>query len=232
MAEGGGLAITPKGVIYDGNITGIGPVNSVYIAGLAGFDDTFFQGWIIFTIKKANLTTTAPYHTHAEITQYISSTGQFFYIPPAGTPSVGDEVYILHRSIALSLTSGTGTSGFGTAVHVNNLISQTVFTDALLGSAYGGRWNFSLFLQNITQRIIIQEYEPDALGVARLIAAREYPTRFDAGVVSVNLNWTTKVDYNPVAAWYHMINLQSVVLEGAARDVPYYYKYESIPEEI
>jgi hypothetical protein len=118
MVELYNLAPNPKSLIYAGLITRVGPGNVISIASLANFGDTFFRGWYIYTIKKADGTITAPYHNYVPITQYVSGTGQFYYAVYGGTPAIGDEVYVLFP-IAGPMVGPTGICFEQVAVPVN-----------------------------------------------------------------------------------------------------------------
>ncbi len=103
MASTGAVAAPVKGIVFDGFVSAVNPSTQIVtIAGLGGYGDTFFEAWAMYCVRKANGTTTPPYHTSAPVVTYTSGTGLFIFLLPTNL-AVGDEVYLFHPNLASSL---------------------------------------------------------------------------------------------------------------------------------
>jgi hypothetical protein len=103
MAENLYVLQPQKGLSFFGKITSIGPGNVIYISLLQGFDDTFFVGWNVWTVKKSDETTTPPFGLSTTVTTYNGLTAQFGYAAYTGVPAIDDQVYLVHPSISAVL---------------------------------------------------------------------------------------------------------------------------------
>jgi hypothetical protein len=224
MAISSTAIIPQKGLVFDGIIASAN--YPTFTTTLTGFGDNFFNGWILYVVKKADNTITFPFHEYYPVGNYISRTGSItclIGVISSVTIAVGDEIYLIHPTVAASVMNNTIKSGNFT--HNNSVVEHFYSpVGGLFTTPFKGRLYLSIHLQNLTQSCILRDYEHDSSGTWRQISAKEYPLRFDTGQVTVDFLWIGKSitylnDYN--------ISIQSLVLEGASRLIPYEYLIES-----
>ncbi len=101
MAEFSAVETPERGLVFDGLVSFVDATSqTIRIAGLAGFGDTFFNTWTAWCVKKANSTTTVPYHLGPSVLTYTSALGQFTFTAPTGL-IIGDYLYLMHPSIPI-----------------------------------------------------------------------------------------------------------------------------------
>jgi len=189
-------------------------------AGLAGLGDGALVGYTAYVLAKANGTTTPPHAERPAVTAYVSSSGTFTHVAYTAPLAVGDHLLLLHPNLAD--LSGTATqvaklAGWevkGTHAHANNLNWQTVFT--LTTTTRKKVHSIWLYFANLTQNMVYRlSYNFGGLGVY---------VPFDSNAA---VPWTPADDDGVLIACNCAIGnnlrleLQSQVLEGAARNIPY-----------
>lgn len=214
------LPLFPKTLCANGKITSIGTtggVISIYVKTFAGlYEDTFFVGWGIYTIRKSDNTLTPPRGLSGTCTVYTGSTGHIEFVAYTGLPTVGDELYLIHPSIVNTLTAGTATLSSGTYVQPNDIVEHNV-----LSFTSKGIIDTTLFMANVTQRYIVREYDQESPGLYRLASYAIYPDDFPVGCMAIEFHFVSK----PAIALMipYLITLQALGLEGAVRDINYNY---------
>lgn len=105
----------------------------------------------------------------------------------------------------------------GTFTLQNNILEQ----DLIIFTAATQYIDITLFLNNLTQTATVREYEGDLTDTFKQLSAKVFPADFDTGTQSVVLSFKQK------NARYK-ITIQSSVLEGATRDIPYRYATQDL----
>lgn len=101
----------------------------------------------------------------------------------------------------------------GTYTHLNNLLEQ----DVLVFASATQDINLRLSMDNITQNTNIREYEKiDGITYDQL-TNRIYPTDFDTNNKGIVLSF-------PQAGRLYKVTMQSQIVEGANKSVPYVYR--------
>lgn len=109
MPQASGIAIPPKGLVFNGVITNIG-TNQFSCAGLTGYGNHFFDNWYMFISKRAS--GAAPTEESRQVVTYTSAApqygGTFTYTADFTTPiAVGDELYFVSPILMSSNSSVT-----------------------------------------------------------------------------------------------------------------------------
>jgi hypothetical protein len=226
MANPSSVSISPKGIAFTGIISSIPSAASIAVEGLKGFGDSFFVDWRIYTVKRANGTTIAPFGKNDVVTAYTSSNGRLNYNSLAeygGVPLVGDEIYLIHPLFADIPTLGRGRIANDTYVQPNDVNEHPVLVMTEKGTV-----DITLHMENVTQLYTVREYvDGAAFGSGRIISAKEYPTDFDAGADAIVFHHVS-VPYSTLLWRTYLITLQALGLEGATRDIDYNYIFQDI----
>ena len=227
MANPSSVSIAPKGLAFEGVITSLPSAASIAIEGLKGLSDSFFVGWRIYTVKKSDGTTTAPFGKNDTVTAYTSLTGRLDYsslVEYGGVPTVGDEVYLIHPLLADIPLLGTGRMVDSTYVQPNDVNEHSVVT-----AIEKGVIDLTLHMENTTQLYTVREYvDGAALGTGNLISVKEYPTDFDAGANAIVFHHVSIPYDTPILWCTYRVTLQALALEGATRDIDYNYMFQDI----
>jgi hypothetical protein len=107
------------------------------------------------------------------------------------------------------LTAGISTTGSPYS-QPNDLVEN----DAIIVAAGTQLIDIELDMNNLTQANTVREYVQVDGANYRMISAKVFPTDFDAGTKAVLVSF-------PQKGQLYKITMQSSVLEGAARNVPY-----------
>ena len=203
---------------YFGVVTRIISATQFVAAGLAGLGDGALVGYAAYVLAKADGTITAPHAEQPAVTAYVSSSGTFTHAAYTVSLAVGDQLLLLHRNISTRLAGGETVA---THNHANNVAWQTVVT---INPAGLRRKIHSIWLNfvNLTQNTIYRlSYNYGGLGyeVFDSNAAAPWTPAMDNGVI---------IAVNSVIAHEFRLEIQSQVLEGAARDVPYEVYWEDM----
>ena len=214
-----------QGLYYYGVVTAVPGANQFTIPALIGQGASKFADatapYRAFVFRDAGGVGAAPQGEMQSVTGYVTATG-VFTAPGFGGGGVAanDEILIIHPRLAdiLAIRTQTdrlnGTETTGVFAHQNNLLWQTVFT--LPGNTrtkVHSIWlDFTLLTQNMTYRL---SYDYGALGVFVVFdsnAAAPWTPALDDGIL---------IACNFVRAHQLRLELQSAVLEGAIRNIPY-----------
>lgn len=93
--------------------------------------------------------------------------------------------------------------------------------DALIFAAAQQEISLRLDFVNLAQNTTIREKEQIDAATYRQLSAKIWPTDFDAGTISIDIKFTQ-------ANALYKITLQSAVLEGGAKNIPYRYEVRSM----
>lgn len=102
------LALRMDGLSYYGKITAYTDTTHFKIDGLKGWQDGFFYNWFVYVVRDSGGIGAAPQDELAKITNYTSSDGTFTHLAFTTPVAVGDEVLIVHKSVAAALADGGG----------------------------------------------------------------------------------------------------------------------------
>ena len=101
-----------QGLVYYGEITTYTDPTHFKVSELAGFGDDFFKNYYVYVVRDAGGAGVAPQGEDAKkTTDYTSSDGTFTHLAFVANLAVGDEVVLLHESIALAGAGGGAYSG-------------------------------------------------------------------------------------------------------------------------
>lgn len=96
-----GLSDENRGLVFQGTVSNATDVSNFKIAELGGFGDDFFNtNFFAYCIHNADASGTAPEGEIQDITDYTSSDGSFVTGAFTIAPTVGDEFYVMHESLA------------------------------------------------------------------------------------------------------------------------------------
>lgn len=201
-----------QGLVFMGTVTTWTNVNNFAATDLTGFGNSAFINWGVFVFWDAGGAGAAPQGEVQQITGYTSATGAFVHGAFSAALAVGDRVLILHPWLFNALLAATS----GTYNHPNGVAEQTAFTI----TPAGPRKVATVYLDmvNLTQNCTIR--------IKVRVDGVTYRT-------IETFNWTTGMDdgvfFREVAidnASNLQVTIQSVVAEGAARNIPYRYLLE------
>ncbi len=99
----------------------------------------------------------------------------------------------------------------------NGVAEQLLFSLVGDGDCY-----LRLDLSNITQNLIIREYDKIDTANYRQLSAVTFPIEFDTGTTSID------IDYHAISGCQYKITLQSVIAEGANRSIKWAYRTDNI----
>jgi hypothetical protein len=122
MPGTGGVSVAQKGLVFDGFVTRVISNTEFMAAGLAGFGNTFFQGWSAYVARKADGTGLPPQGEGPLVLTYNSSNGDFTHAAYTVPLSVGDELYLLHPALyafGFQLAKLQGTTPISNSVIAN-----------------------------------------------------------------------------------------------------------------
>ena len=204
------------------------------LAGLGGF--AFVNNYSVYVLRKGTGTGAAPQGELQLVTGYVDGSGQFTITAPFTVPiAIGDEVLILHPSLAASISAAfagalaqinrlAGAATAGVHAHADDLLWQQVFEYNPLANRrkIHSIWldfvNFAAALQTVTYRL---SYQVDGVNY-RIFdnnAAAPWTIAMDDGVlIAVN----SAIDHP------FRLEIQKTVAEGAPRNVPYEVIYEDM----
>lgn len=230
--RGTSVDVLNSALAYSGVVTAVPGANQFTIPTLAGIGAGAFADatapYCAFVLRDAGGASAAPQGELQAITTYDSATGTFTTAAFTAAVAAGDEVIILNPRLALlaltnvriaRLDNLTGAVVAGTYNHPNGVAEQ--FPAALTFAAATRQTDVHLDLAALTQSIIIREYVSVDAIAWRQITARIFPADFDPGTQAVILHILL-----PTEAY--MVSFQSLVAEGAARDIPYRYMTRSL----
>lgn len=220
----GGVAVFQKGLVFDGIVTAVISPTEFRCAGLTGFGNQFFAGWSAFVVRKADGTGNPPQGEGPLCLTYNSSNGDFTHVAYTVPLSVGDELNLLHPSIyafALQLIKLAGGSQVGVHAHANNIVPQLVFEWTPFTER---RKVHSIWLDfvNLTQNTVYY--------LSSMIDGVNYRI-FDSNLAAP---WTPALDdgvliaVNSVIETSFLLEIESQVLEGVGRNVPFRVIYEDM----
>ena len=140
MAESRGIPILRQDLAHYGVITAIIDATTFEVAGLIGLGDGALTGYGAYVLTKANKTVTAPHGELQPVTSYVSATGRMGHGAYTVAVAVGDEVLILHPSIA---NSGVNSSIQGLIYYgiVDAVPGANQFTINSLANLGAGKFN-------------------------------------------------------------------------------------------
>ncbi len=106
MGTGFGVIVPRYDLARYAQITRVVSATQFVASGLAGFGDSYFVGYSVWVLRKADGTTTAPKDdAPAAINAYVSSSGTVTHNAFSANLAAGDEILILHPTLATILTS-------------------------------------------------------------------------------------------------------------------------------
>ena len=130
---GGGVPVIRYDLVHYGRVTSIISPTVFISAGLAGFGNGAFAGatapYSVFVFRDIGGLGAPPQGELQTITNYVSATGQITVAIAFTTPlQVGDEILVVHPSIANAVTGGGGT--------VTSTVVYTSATPPAAGTVY------------------------------------------------------------------------------------------------
>lgn len=102
------LALRKDGLSYYAMVTAYTNTTSFKADELAGWEDNFFDKWYVYVVRDSGGASAAPQDELAKITDYTSSDGTFTHVAFTTPLAVGDEVLIVHKSVAAAIAEGGG----------------------------------------------------------------------------------------------------------------------------
>lgn len=228
MAEPSSFPKIRTDLAYYGVITRVISATQFVAAGLAGLGDGALVGYAAYVLAKANGTTTAPHAEQPAVSAYVSATGTFTHVAYTAPLAVGDQLLLLHPNISTivatlrtQIDKLAGGETVATHSHQNNVNWQTVVTidpGGLRRKVHSIWLNFVNLTQNTVWRL---SYNFGGLGyeVFNSNAALPWTPAMDNGVL---------LDVRTVIAHELILEIQSQVLEGAARNIPYEIYWENM----
>lgn len=209
MAVPGGMPLIKYDLAWSGQILSRVSNTSYVVNVAAGMPTGKLIGYF-FSILRHGSAGAAPQLEKQRITaQSINGTIDIV-LPFTTEPNVGDEVLLLHPSVA-SGSFNLDTTGITTPyVQPNDILEHTVFT--LTGAMQQVDTDFDVF--NLTQNNTFREYIAIDGTNYRCVSAKVFPNDFDTGAVVVAASMVQK-NYG------YRITMQAAGLEGATRNVPY-----------
>jgi hypothetical protein len=140
-----------------GKVVSVISATQFTITPLWGFGDTFFVGYSVFVVRKNDSTVTAPHNELGLISAYLSNTARITHAAFTVSLAVGDEVLLLHPSIAATINLG-GLAPVAAAVTANwNAAEQDLVTIGAAGVRYKLH-NLTVGIQNLIGNITIRMY--------------------------------------------------------------------------
>lgn len=140
MPESRGIPILRQDLAHYGVITAVIDATTFEVAGLIGLGDGALAGYSAYVLSKTDKTITAPHGEMSLVTTYTSLTGRMGHNAYTVPVVVGDEVLIMHPSLAGSGTfsPNQGLSYYGVVTAVPGANQFTIPTLANLGA---GKFN-------------------------------------------------------------------------------------------
>lgn len=218
--------LSRTGVVFYGVVTAIPGGNQFTIPALAGLGSGRFQGatspYSAFVVRDAGGAAAAPQGEIQAITAYNTSTGVFTTAAFTAAVAVGDEILIIHPSLAYMLGLTPARAGYldnligVVATGTFSLVNNTNEQDCIVFNATTQLIDIELDMVNLTQSNTVREYVKVDGTNYRQISAKVFPTDFDTNTKCVTIAFPQKNSM-------YKITLQAAVLEGGARNVPYRY---------
>jgi hypothetical protein len=149
MAESTGFPKLRTDLAYYGTVTRVISATQFVAAGLAGLGDGALAGYAAYVMGKANGTTTPPHGEQPAVSVYVSATGTFTHAPYTAGLAVGDQLLLLHPSIA-SIGPGGSSQGsvyYGVVTAVPGLNQFSVAGLIGLGDTKFTGWYAYVFRQ-------------------------------------------------------------------------------------
>jgi len=229
MAESSGFPKLRTDLAYYGVVTRVISATQFVAAGLAGLGDGALTTYAAYVLAKRDGTITPPHGEQPAVTAYVSGSGTFTHAAYTAPLAISDQLLLLHPNISpVDLTAITtqtdklaGGETVGTHSHQNNVNWQTVVTidpSGLRRKVHSIWLNFVNLTQNTVWRL---SYNFGGLGyeVFNSNAGLPWTPAMDNGVL---------LDVRAVIAHELRLEIQSQVLEGAIRNIPYEIYWENM----
>jgi len=201
------LGTVTTGLIFKGTVSTYTGVNDFESIELAGWGNTAFEGWYVYDFWDVGGLGAAPQGEARIITGYVSLTGGFTHAAFTAPLVLGSEVFIIHPWLYGALMAANA----GTYAHPNGVAEQIAIT---ITPVYPVKANtIYLDLVNLTENCTIRvKVEIDG-ATPRTIETFNWTTGMDDGVYFRQIASDVEIT----------VTIQSLVAEGAVRDIPYRY---------
>ena len=142
-----GSSVSPilKQLIYGARVTsasntGAVPLSTYFNTDLKNFGDHEFEAhWYVFVIRKADNSVTPPFGEYKLCATYTSATGYFLTDHFSSGLNVGDEIYVIHESIANTLFNSQQPTVLPSFIETWQFIDPAIWTKT--NPITGAAWN-------------------------------------------------------------------------------------------
>jgi len=202
-----------QGLCYWCKVTAVISPTQFDALGIAGKGNSFFNDYRAYVVRDAAGLGAAPQGEQQPVSAYVSATARFTHLAYTVGLAVDDEILLLHPEISAQLVLGTTE---GVYAHPSSVAEETAFTIAIAQPTKVNTilLNLAALTQNATIRV---RWDSAGAGVYEAIETFNWTVAMDNGVFFREITTTRSV----------RVTIQSAVLEGAPRNIPYEYSTEA-----